>query len=112
PAPDVAQLRPVAGVPTSITLQQAVDIAVMQSPNFAIARAQYRAIRAKYTAEQSALFPNISANGSVTRSYGSVENVGATPVPTASPGSRFGGMTTTFSANVSLQQLIFDGGRV
>jgi outer membrane protein len=113
PAPDVARLRPVAGVPTTITLQQAVDIAVMRSPSFAIARAQYLAIRAKYTAEQSALFPNISAQGNVTRNYTGAANTGPTPAPTASPlGTNFGGLSTTFSASVNVQQLIFDGGRV
>ena len=110
PAPDVAQLHPKPGVPVSVTLSQAIDIAVIGAPSFAIARAQYDAIRAKYAAEKQAVFPSISANGSVTRNFGGFNN--ANPSPTATPFTNFGGFTTNENANISAQQLIFDGGRV
>jgi len=110
PAPDVAAQAPKAGVPATVTLDQATDIAIAQSPAFASERAQYRAIAAKYGAEKGALFPNVSASGSITRSYGSGGSgsnsggSGATPSPTT--------VVTSEGAHVDLTQLIFDGGRV
>ncbi len=107
PAPDVAAQRQRAGVPTNVSLEQAVDIAVAQSPAFASERAQYRAIYARYGSELGALYPNISANGSITRSYGagSGTNTGGT-------GNTGGSMVTQERADVALTQLIYDGGRV
>jgi outer membrane protein len=118
PAPDVAALRPIAGVPASVTLDQAVDIAVAQSPAFASERAQYDAIRAKYSSELQAIFPSISASGSVTRSFGSGSsansnsNPNPTPTPTNNNQNLGNAPTTDERASISLQQLIFDGGRV
>ncbi|HVS45645.1 MAG TPA: TolC family protein, partial [Verrucomicrobiae bacterium] len=116
PAPDVAALRPIAGMPTSVTLAQAVDIAVAQSPAFAAERAQYDAIRAKYSSELQAIFPSISASGSVTRSFGSGASSNSNSNPTPTPGNNNQNLgnapTTAERASISLQQLIFDGGRV
>jgi len=103
PAPDVAAQTPQAGVPTTIGLTAAIDIAVLRSPAFAAERAQYNVIFAKYGAEQSALFPNVSANGSITRDYA---QSGSTPGPGA-----LNNVITHENGNVSIEQLIFDGGR-
>ena len=112
-APDVAQQVQKPGVPVSLTLQQAIDIAVAQSPAFASERAQYRAIEAKYGAEKGALYPNISGNASVDRSYGGGSTRGGTVTPTASPSTTgAAGPFTTITGQVTLTQLIFDGGRV
>ncbi|MEO9170023.1 MAG: TolC family protein, partial [Candidatus Baltobacteraceae bacterium] len=92
------------------------DIAVLQSPAFASERAQYRAILAKYEAEKTAVFPNVSGGASVQRQYGGIStrgSVGASPGPTSSPATGGGGGPfTTISGQVSLTQLIYDGGRV
>jgi outer membrane protein len=117
PAPDVAALVPVTGMPTTVTLDQAVAIAVIQSPEFTIERAQYDAIRAKYSSELQALFPNVSASGGVTRSFGGGQNAGggggANPTPTPSSNTNLGNAPTTDErATINLSQLIFDGGRV
>ena len=55
PAPDVAAQAPKPGVAPIVTLDQAVDIAIAQSPAFASERAAYQAIYAKYGAEKGAL---------------------------------------------------------
>ncbi len=110
PAPDVAAQRQRAGVPTNVALAQAVDIAVAQSPAFASERAQYRAIYARYGSELGALYPNISADGSITRTYGSAS--GATSGSGANAGNTGGAIVTRESATVSVTQLIYDGGRV
>jgi len=107
PAPDVAQLRAVAGVPTQITLGEAIEIAAAKSPTFATERAQYDAIRAKYGAAKGALYPSVSANASATRNFDGTNG---------SSGSGSGGSTVGATTEVSItgrvQQLIFDGGRV
>lgn len=116
PAPDVAAQRERAGIPASVTLEQAIDIAVAQSPAFASQRAQYRAIAARYGAEKGALFPNVSGSAGITRNYGSLGNGSAS-------GSGFGGggapgssatsnVATTEDARATITQLIYDGGRV
>jgi outer membrane protein len=132
PAPDVAQLRLIPGVPTSVSVSQAVDIAVVRSPVFAGDRATYEEIRAKYYSEKSALFPSVTASGAAIHAFGktssslvSGSSVGsggtggastldevrpqATAAPSAGPAA---GSTTTYSGSISVQQLIYDGGRV
>lgn len=110
PAPDVAAQRQRAGVPTNVSLAQSVDIAVAQSPAFASQRAQYRAIYAKYGSELGALYPNVSVNGSITRTYGS--STGATGAGGGSTGNTGGALATNESVRATLTQLIYDGGRV
>ena len=109
PAPDVAAQVVKPGVPVTVTLTQAIDIAVAQSPTFSTERAEYRAIAARYGAEKGALLPNISANGSATRSFGSIggSNNGASPEPSREPSVT----ESTLSGQITLTQLIFDGGR-
>ncbi len=87
-------------------MQQAVALAVVLSPAFATERAQYDAIRAKYGAEQSALFPSVEIVASATRLYGfQITNTGT--------GNGTGASNPTeLKADALLQQLIYDGGRV
>lgn len=107
PAPDVAQLQQRPGIPTQITLNQAIDIAVAQSPAFASERAAYREIAARLGAEEGALFPAVSGNASIGRNYGLTSEATASPAPAAASRT----YTTSESAGLSLSQLIFDGGR-
>ncbi|HTZ53537.1 MAG TPA: TolC family protein [Candidatus Acidoferrum sp.] len=108
PAPDVAQQRQKPGIPVTVTLNQAIDIAVVQSPAFASERAVYNAIAAKYGAEKSALLPAVSAQASATKSYGTFGTNGnsTNPNATAAPA-----VQTEESATIDVQQLIYDGGR-
>jgi len=108
PAPDVQLLVPHRGVPPHVSLTQAIDIAVAVSPTFASERAVYSELRARYSAEQQALFPAISASGSWEKNYGS-----STYCP-AGGGSciRTNSITTTETGGYTVSQLIFDGGRV
>ncbi len=107
PAPDVQLLVPHPGVPPHVSLAQAIDIAVAIAPTFLSERAAYSELRAKYTAEQQALFPSISASGLWEKDYGS--NVFC---PTSTTCIRSNSITTTESAGYTVSQLIFDGGRV
>jgi outer membrane protein len=113
PAPDVQRLVQRPGIPATVSLTQAIDIAVVQSPAFASERAQYRAIFAKVGAEQGALYPSLSGSASVTRDYGALRGASGT-FATASPASGALGSTgpfTTIAGQLTLSQLIFDGGR-
>jgi outer membrane protein len=112
PAPDVAAQRQRAGVPPTVSLVQAIDIAVAQSPAFASQRAQYQAIYARYGAEKGALLPNVSGTGSITRSFGNAGNSSGSGSGSGSGSNSGSTVVTTEGAHVSLTQLIYDGGRV
>jgi outer membrane protein len=116
PAPDVEQLTQRPGVPVVVNLAQAEKIAVALSPVFQSQNAQWAAIHAKYTSEKQALFPSVSANGSITNAQGVSGGAGTvTPGPLSTP---FSGTyqnrtnATEEQANLVISQLIFDGGRV
>jgi outer membrane protein TolC len=113
PAPDVATLKQKKGVPANVSLQQATKIAVALSPVFESQNAQWAAIHAKYTSEKQALFPAVSANGQIGKGYQN-GNLSFNVVPTGTPGSGISGngTTTSESASITVQQLIYDGGRV
>jgi outer membrane protein len=107
PAPDVAQLKQRPGVPVQVTLAQAIDIAVVQSPTLASESAAYREIAARVGAELGALFPSLSGSASITRDYGRSSTGGTSSSATPPPNS----YETSESAGLSISQLIFDGGR-
>jgi outer membrane protein len=115
PAPDVEQLTQRPGVPVVVNLAQAEKIAVALSPVFESQNAQWAAIHAKYTSEKQALFPAVSADGTITNAAGVSGGTGGRTLinPTAAPlsGSVYQN-TTSERAELTLTQLIFDGGRV
>jgi outer membrane protein len=127
PAPDVAHLTQKAGIPTIVTVQQAVKIAVALSPVFASENAQWAEIHARYTASKQALLPGVNGTAQIGNQYSTqgfgINGPGGGVVPTTSPiptgqptgsgglGSGSSGRTTSESATINLQQLIFDGGR-
>jgi outer membrane protein len=111
PAPDVAAQKQRPGIPITVTLNQAVDIAVAQSPAFASERAAYLEIAAKYGAEKGALLPAVSAQASATRQYGTYENTGNGLSSAAPTASSVPVTSTSLSAQISISELIYDGGR-
>ncbi len=110
PAPDVQLLVPHPGVPTHVSLAQAIDVAVAISPQFIQQRAIYSELRARYGAEKQALFPAISANGLWEKDYSLVTRCPSTVVSSSCLTSPE--ITTEESAGYTVSQLIFDGGRV
>jgi outer membrane protein len=99
--PTPAPMPAASGAPVALTLTQAEDLALASSPTLAFARAQYAQAQAGIGTARSGALPNIAINGSSTRSKSG----------SASPTS-FGGFSTTTSADVTLRQLIVDGGRI
>lgn len=104
PVPTAAPMpvpRPTAGVPQSVSLQQAIDIAVAKSPVLAAARANYQLTQIPVNLARTAIFPSVSATGSTTHSNSGSAAAG-----------RFGGSFTQNSISGNLRQLIYDGGKV
>jgi len=113
PAPDVEQLTPRPGVPVVVNLEQAEKIAVALSPLFQNQNAQWAIIHAKYTSEKQALFPSLSAAGALSKTWSTEGGALETPAPGpgGTPGVTVHSNYTSDSAQLTLQQLIFDGGR-
>ncbi len=128
PAPDVAKLRPKKGVPESISLEDAIKIAVALSPTFASDNAAWYAIHAKYTSEIQAYYPGVSGTASIGKTYtngsssvtsssSSISSPSgvqpqATAMPTRAPfGVYSQGTFSQESVGLMLTQLVYDGGR-
>jgi len=104
PAPGVAVQHAQSGVPASISLAQAIAIAAGRSPLLAIARSDYRLTQLSVNLARTGYYPNIFGSISTSHSQGGRAATGA-----GNSGS-FG--ITSNGANVSLRQLILDGGKV
>ena len=105
PVPTAAPMpnpSPATDVPQSVTLQQAIDIAVAKSPVLAAARANYQLTQIPVKLARTAIFPSLSASGTSTHS-----NSG-----TGASAGRFGGSFTQNSLSATMRQLIYDGGKV
>jgi outer membrane protein len=90
---------PKPGIPQSVTLQQAIDIAAARSPVLAAARANYRITQIPVQLAKTAIFPNISATATSTHSNSVTFN------------GRSFGSSTSKGLNASIKQLIYDGGK-
>ncbi len=111
PAPGVTASAVNPAVPQTVTLRQAILIAVARSPLLASARGDLQLAKAGLDLARAGILPNINGTASTSHSH-------------AEPGSRsngnngFGGSFTSSteltSNNLSanLTQLLFDGGRV
>ncbi len=97
----------VAGVPTKVTLVQAVAIAVAQSPTLAQARATYAQALAKYNVAKSAVFPSVSGSAGATRTFSS-GTIGGVGGGVGTPN----GIYNSVNYGLKLSELIYDGGRV
>jgi outer membrane protein len=126
PAPDVAKLRPTKGVPESISLEDAIKVAVALSPTFVSQNAAWYAIHAKYTSEIQAYYPGISAAATMGKEYtnGTTSSTGGGAAPSSAPSNGpavISGLATPApfsratltdeSVSIMVTQLIFDGGR-
>ncbi|MGC8484833.1 MAG: TolC family protein [Candidatus Baltobacteraceae bacterium] len=97
----------VAGVPTKVTLVQAVAIAVAKSPTLAQARATYAQALAKYDVAKSAVFPSVSGSAGATRTFSS-GTIGSVGGGLGTPN----GIYNSVNYGLKLSELIYDGGRV
>ncbi|MBV8432645.1 MAG: TolC family protein [Candidatus Eremiobacteraeota bacterium] len=125
PAPDVQALSPKPGVPATVTLDQAEKVAVALSPVFANQNAAWAAIHAKYTSELQALFPAVSGNATMGKTY--TNGTGTTnssrtgsgsgalsPDATVTPipaGIYSTSQVASENIGITITQLVYDGGR-
>jgi outer membrane protein len=105
------------GVPQVVTLDQATAIGYARSPLLAQARAQLQIESAPVQLARTALLPNITGSASTAREHSqggrSTTTTGTTTGTTV--GTTTGGGPISFTSNAlsaSLQQLIYDGGRI
>ncbi len=113
PVPGVNEGVPVAGVPTKLSLNEAVAIGIATSPVLATARADAQLAKVNVDLARTGILPNLYGSGSYYRFYQNSSSV-------RTGGNTGGGSVlatgpyayTQNSASVNLQQLIFDGGKV
>jgi outer membrane protein len=104
------------GVPQVITLDQSIAVGYARSPLLAQARAQLEIESAPVQLARTALLPSITGSASTAREHsqdGARTTTGTTTGTTV--GTTGTGGPASFTSNalsVSLQQLIYDGGRV
>lgn len=126
PAPDVSKLTPQTGVPAVVALEQAEKLAVALSPVFANENGAWAAIHAKYTSSWQALLPGVSGSATIGKQYdngtttvsasgaaisGPAISPAAGSVRTPAPGQLAQSTAASESAAITVQQLIYDGGR-
>lgn len=111
PAPGMAQMRAQDGVPAEVTLPQAIAIAAAKSPVLQAARDDYQIAKAPVDLAKSAIFPNVSGAATLSHSVGGGRSISGSS-GSANPGGSFGDSSTNKGLNLTVRQLIFDGGKV
>ena len=110
PAPGVTANVANPSVPQTITLRQAILIAVAKSPTLASARGDLQLAKASLDLSRVPILPNVAGTASTTHTHS--PSGGARGTNNGSGGTNFN--TTEFTSNnlsASLSQLLFDGGR-
>lgn len=111
PAPGVTASAVNPAVPQTVTLRQAILIAVAKAPLLASARGDLQLAKASVNLAQAGILPNVTASASTSHSH-------AQPGGRTSGSSGSGGSFVSSSEiasnnlNATLSQLLFDGGRV
>src|ERR1700722_809189 len=110
PAPGGGAGPPAPGVPTHVTVKQAIDVGYARSPQLASARADVGIAAAGVRLQRAGLLPAIDASASSTRSY---NQAGTAIINTGGGPSVNRGLFQTLNAvGATLSQLIYDGGKV
>jgi outer membrane protein len=124
PVPGVNGGESNPGIPQVVTLDQSIAIGYARSPLLAQARAQLEIQSAPVQLARTALLPSITGSATTARDHAQVGAHTTTGGTTAGTGTTIGGTTpgtgvttgalwfTSNNLSVSLQQLIYDGGRV
>jgi outer membrane protein TolC len=111
PQPQVIMTRRQASVPAVVTLDAATAIAIDRVPSLAAARAQVALEDAAVQLERTGLAPDLSIAAAAKHSYiQGISDAQATASQAATGSSVGVGQSNT--AQISLAQLIFDGGQI
>lgn len=114
PAPGVNRGVAVPTVPQIISLDQAIAIGFAVSPVLASARAAVQIATAPVDLAKSAILPSVSGSASTSHGFREVGSSSSGSSSSGSSGSATSGASSFQSngLNVTLAQLIFDGGKV
>ncbi|MDP9111319.1 MAG: TolC family protein, partial [Candidatus Eremiobacteraeota bacterium] len=112
PAPGMAQTQAPEGVPSEVTLSQAIAIAAAKSPVLQAARDDYQIAKAPVDLAKSAIYPNVSGAATLSHSVGGGRSSSGSSGSGGTSGGSFGDSFTSKGLNLSVRQLIFDGGKV
>jgi len=109
PQPQVLTTRRALGVPATVTLADAIAIAIARVPSLAAARGEVALEEASVALARTGLAPDVSISGSSGYSY--VQDGGVNAAAASALSSNlFSAQSNTGS--LALSQLIFDGGRI
>jgi len=103
------------GGPPALTLERAVALALERNPEMLRSRLQVRTAEADQAQARAAILPRVDLNASVTRTRSGggevtgsfVDPASGETVPLRTPAEVY----STYIAGVSVQQLLFDGGK-
>ena len=114
PAPGVGAGSPAPGVPQQIGLQQAISVGYARSPALTSARADVGVAAAGVRLQRAGALPNLSGAANATHSYQQAGSSGSlgTGRGSSSGGGNIGTSIQSNGVSLSLQQLVFDGGKV
>ena len=96
----------------TLTLKEALDLALHRNPNVKVSLKNYESIRAQEGQVRSGYYPQLEADLSYTRStsnYAPQPGLGSTP---GSPGLESDATYPFYSASLSVKQLLFDFGKL
>lgn len=118
PAPGVDRGVPVAGVPQTVSIDQAIAIGFARSPLLAQARGSVEVATAPVNLAKTAILPSLSGAATVSRNFrqpgsnGNGTSTGTTTTVGTTTGQTTVTDSTSNSLSLSLRQLIYDGGKV
>ncbi|GAB4529658.1 MAG: TolC family outer membrane protein [Parvularculaceae bacterium] len=111
----ICALAVAAGASRGQSLHDALAEAYTTNPGLKAARAQLRATDENFAQARSSLLPTLSAGGSVSNSVSKFFQPGVSadesPIGFPQPDINIKNETTTYSANLTASQTIFEGGR-
>jgi outer membrane protein len=109
PQPQILSTRRAAGVPATVTLADAIAIAIARVPSLAAARGEVALEDAAVALARTGLAPDVSVSGSSEYSY--VQGGGSSASAPSAVASTFFSAQSN-SGSLSLSQLIYDGGQI
>jgi hypothetical protein len=108
PQPQIILTRPAANIPAIVSLDAATAIAIDRVPALAAARAEVALEDAAVQLTKTGLAPDVSIAGATKTSY----TQGVTDAGAQTAGGTISGVGQSNTADISLSQLIFDGGQI
>lgn len=110
PQPQILTVQRAAGVPATVTLADAIAIAIDRVPSLAAARGEVALDDASVALARTGLAPDVSISGSSEYSYVQGGGANASTASGAVSSTLLSGQSN--SGSLSLSQLVYDGGQI